>query len=114
MGPKTTKVYETRGERLASGQYAAGDKFPSERTLPEELGCLRYPHSSLAYCCRGAVRGEPFGAEPPAAVIFGSSGSGDDGCSVGAARMSSLNQRSRIRWYFVLTLGRSGLGLNHS
>ncbi|MEV8318873.1 NUDIX domain-containing protein [Streptomyces sp. NPDC059900] len=41
MGPKTTKVYETLRERLASGQYAAGDKFPSERVLSEELGIGR-------------------------------------------------------------------------
>ncbi|MEU1454090.1 NUDIX domain-containing protein [Streptomyces avermitilis] len=41
MGPKTTKVYETLRERLASAQYAAGDKFPSERTLTEELGIGR-------------------------------------------------------------------------
>ncbi|WP_416972417.1 NUDIX domain-containing protein [Streptomyces sp. 4F14] len=41
MGPKTTKVYETLRERLASGQYTAGDKFPSERTLSEELGIGR-------------------------------------------------------------------------
>lgn len=41
MGPKTTKVYETLRERLASGQYGAGDKFPSERALSEELGIGR-------------------------------------------------------------------------
>lgn len=41
MGPKTTKVYETLRERLASGQYEAGEKFPSERTLTEELGIGR-------------------------------------------------------------------------
>ncbi|MFF9361610.1 NUDIX domain-containing protein [Streptomyces griseoluteus] len=41
MGPKTTKVYETLRKRLASGQYAPGDKFPSERTLTEELGIGR-------------------------------------------------------------------------
>lgn len=37
MGPKTTKVYETLRERLAKGVYAPGEKFPSERTLTEEL-----------------------------------------------------------------------------
>ncbi|MBV2356686.1 NUDIX domain-containing protein [Streptomyces sp. J2-1] len=41
MGPKTTKVYETLRERLASGQYVPGDKFPSERSLTEELGIGR-------------------------------------------------------------------------
>src|SRR5689334_12607440 len=41
MGPKTTKVYETLRERLASGGYAPGTKFPSERTLTEELGIGR-------------------------------------------------------------------------
>ncbi|MFJ4005427.1 NUDIX domain-containing protein [Streptomyces sp. NPDC090023] len=41
MGPKTTKVYETLRERLALGQYAPGDKFPSERSLTEELGVGR-------------------------------------------------------------------------
>lgn len=41
MGPKTTKVYETIRDRLASGEYAPGDKFPSERTLVEELGIGR-------------------------------------------------------------------------
>ncbi|MDT0469656.1 NUDIX domain-containing protein [Streptomyces gibsoniae] len=37
MGPKTTKVYETLRERLANGTYTPGEKFPSERTLTEEL-----------------------------------------------------------------------------
>ncbi|MFD0209732.1 NUDIX domain-containing protein [Streptomyces hirsutus] len=41
MGPKTTKVYEKLRERLASGEYAPGDKFPSERRLTEELGIGR-------------------------------------------------------------------------
>ncbi|MFI8302582.1 NUDIX domain-containing protein [Streptomyces sp. NPDC085927] len=41
MGPKTAKVYETLHTRLASGEYAPGDKFPSERTLVEELGIGR-------------------------------------------------------------------------
>ncbi|MFJ6558586.1 NUDIX domain-containing protein [Streptomyces sp. NPDC091412] len=41
MGPKTTKVYETLRERLASGVYAPGDKIPSERALVEELGIGR-------------------------------------------------------------------------
>ncbi|MGA5709799.1 NUDIX domain-containing protein [Streptomyces cellulosae] len=41
MGPKTTKVYETLRERLASGQYVPGEKFPSERTLVEELNIGR-------------------------------------------------------------------------
>jgi 8-oxo-dGTP pyrophosphatase MutT (NUDIX family)/biotin operon repressor len=41
MGPKTTKVYETLRARLASGEYTPGDKFPSERTLTEELGIGR-------------------------------------------------------------------------
>ncbi|NEB95477.1 NUDIX domain-containing protein [Streptomyces bauhiniae] len=41
MGPKTTKVYETLRERLTSGQYAPGDRFPSERSLTEELGIGR-------------------------------------------------------------------------
>ncbi len=40
MGPKTTKVYETLRERLA-GEYAPGDKLPSERALVEELGIGR-------------------------------------------------------------------------
>ncbi|MCX4478710.1 NUDIX domain-containing protein [Streptomyces cellulosae] len=37
MGPKTTKVYETLRKRLAAGEYAPGDKLPSERMLVEEL-----------------------------------------------------------------------------
>ncbi|BDM66712.1 hypothetical protein HEK616_01990 [Streptomyces nigrescens] len=41
MGPKTAKVYETIRARLASGEYAPGDKMPSERTLVEELGIGR-------------------------------------------------------------------------
>lgn len=41
MGPKTAKVYETIRARLASGEYAPGDKMPSERTLSEELGIGR-------------------------------------------------------------------------
>ncbi|MGW2467750.1 NUDIX domain-containing protein [Streptomyces bauhiniae] len=41
MGPKTTRVYETLRQRLASGQYAAGERFPSERSLTEELGIGR-------------------------------------------------------------------------
>ncbi|MFH8477689.1 NUDIX domain-containing protein [Streptomyces sp. NPDC018055] len=41
MGPKTTKVYETLQKRLATGEYAPGDKLPSERTLVEELGIGR-------------------------------------------------------------------------
>ncbi|MFJ8332903.1 NUDIX domain-containing protein [Streptomyces sp. NPDC094437] len=41
MGPKTTEVYEKLHERLASGEYAPGDKFPSERMLAEELGIGR-------------------------------------------------------------------------
>jgi 8-oxo-dGTP pyrophosphatase MutT (NUDIX family) len=41
MGPKTTKVYETLRERLASGEYAAGTRIPSERSLVEELGIGR-------------------------------------------------------------------------
>ncbi|MFF7839489.1 NUDIX domain-containing protein [Streptomyces ossamyceticus] len=41
MGPKTAKVYETIRARLASGEYAPGDKMPSERTLAEELGIGR-------------------------------------------------------------------------
>ncbi|MEU9151638.1 NUDIX domain-containing protein [Streptomyces sp. NPDC048417] len=41
MGPKTTKVYETLRDRLTSGRYAPGGKFPSERTLTEELSIGR-------------------------------------------------------------------------
>jgi 8-oxo-dGTP pyrophosphatase MutT (NUDIX family) len=41
MGPKTAKVYETLRTRLASGEYAPGDKLPSERALVEELGIGR-------------------------------------------------------------------------
>ncbi|MFJ4831757.1 NUDIX domain-containing protein [Streptomyces sp. NPDC088747] len=41
MGPKTTKVYETLRDRLATGAYSPGDKFPSERALVEELGIGR-------------------------------------------------------------------------
>jgi DNA-binding FadR family transcriptional regulator len=41
MGPKTTKVYETLRARLAAGEYTPGSKFPSERTLVEELGIGR-------------------------------------------------------------------------
>ncbi|MFE1771189.1 GntR family transcriptional regulator [Streptomyces sp. NPDC059008] len=41
MGPKTAKVYETIRARLASGEYAPGDKMPSERTLVDELGIGR-------------------------------------------------------------------------
>ncbi|ARQ67510.1 NUDIX domain-containing protein [Streptomyces marincola] len=41
MGPKTTKVYKTLRARLASGDYAPGSKFPSERALAEELGIGR-------------------------------------------------------------------------
>ncbi|MFJ2178116.1 GntR family transcriptional regulator [Streptomyces sp. NPDC087851] len=41
MGPKTTKVYETIRDWLASGELAPGDKLPSERTLVERLGIGR-------------------------------------------------------------------------
>ncbi|MET7881813.1 NUDIX domain-containing protein [Streptomyces avermitilis] len=41
MGPKTTKVYETLTKRLATGEYAPGAKFPSERTLSDELSIGR-------------------------------------------------------------------------
>ncbi|MFD7920517.1 NUDIX domain-containing protein [Streptomyces sp. NPDC059740] len=41
MGPKTTKVYETLREWLATGRLAPGDKVPSERTLVEELSIGR-------------------------------------------------------------------------
>ncbi|GAB2328791.1 GntR family transcriptional regulator [Streptomyces variabilis] len=41
MGPKTTEVYERLRERLSTGEYAPGDKFPSERTLAQELGIGR-------------------------------------------------------------------------
>jgi 8-oxo-dGTP pyrophosphatase MutT (NUDIX family) len=41
MGPKTAKVYETLRARLASGEYAPGDKLPSERALVGELGIGR-------------------------------------------------------------------------
>ncbi|WP_329614468.1 GntR family transcriptional regulator [Streptomyces brevispora] len=41
MGPKTTKVYETLRKRLATDEYAPGDKLPSERALVEELGIGR-------------------------------------------------------------------------
>ncbi|MFJ8002408.1 GntR family transcriptional regulator [Streptomyces sp. NPDC096310] len=41
MGPKTTKVYETIREWLASGELAPGDKIPSERALVERLGIGR-------------------------------------------------------------------------
>lgn len=41
MGPKTTKAYQTICDRLASGKYAPGDKFPSERELVKELGIGR-------------------------------------------------------------------------
>jgi DNA-binding GntR family transcriptional regulator len=41
MGPKTTKVYETIRNRLASGEYPAGERIPSERALVEELGISR-------------------------------------------------------------------------
>lgn len=37
MGPKTTKVYETIRERVASGEYPAGERIPSERALVEQL-----------------------------------------------------------------------------
>lgn len=41
MGPKTAKVYEALRARLASDEYRAGDKLPSERMLVEELGIGR-------------------------------------------------------------------------
>ncbi|MGA5795072.1 NUDIX domain-containing protein [Streptomyces cellulosae] len=41
MGPKTTRVYETLRERLVTGEYAPGDKLPSERSLVDELGIGR-------------------------------------------------------------------------
>lgn len=41
MGPKTTKVYETLRGKLAAGEYAPGDKLPSERKLVDELGIGR-------------------------------------------------------------------------
>ncbi|MFH9329893.1 GntR family transcriptional regulator [Streptomyces althioticus] len=41
MGPKTAKVYETLREWLAAGEYAPGDKLPSERALVERLGIGR-------------------------------------------------------------------------
>ncbi|ARF63658.1 ADP-ribose pyrophosphatase [Streptomyces violaceoruber] len=41
MGPKTTKVYEKLRARLAAREYAPGDRFPSERTLVEELAIGR-------------------------------------------------------------------------
>ncbi|WP_405837786.1 NUDIX domain-containing protein [Streptomyces platensis] len=41
MGPKTAKVYETLRTMLTSGEYAPGDKLPSERTLVEQLGIGR-------------------------------------------------------------------------
>ncbi|MFH8764627.1 GntR family transcriptional regulator [Streptomyces althioticus] len=41
MGPKTTKVYQTLRARITAGEYAPGDKLPSERTLVEELGIGR-------------------------------------------------------------------------
>ncbi|MFC7896399.1 NUDIX domain-containing protein [Streptomyces sp. NPDC057381] len=41
MGPKTTKVYETLRARITSGEYAPGDKLPSERTLVDALGIGR-------------------------------------------------------------------------
>ncbi|WP_327157261.1 NUDIX domain-containing protein [Streptomyces tubercidicus] len=41
MGPKTAKVYETLRTLLASGEYAPGDKLPSERTLVDQLGIGR-------------------------------------------------------------------------
>lgn len=37
MGPKTAKVYDTLRERVVSGEYAPGDKLPSERALAEQL-----------------------------------------------------------------------------
>ncbi|MGW1332897.1 NUDIX domain-containing protein [Streptomyces rubiginosohelvolus] len=37
MGPKTTRVYQAIRGKLASGEYAPGDKIPSERKLTEEL-----------------------------------------------------------------------------
>ncbi|MFD3628475.1 NUDIX domain-containing protein [Streptomyces sp. NPDC058698] len=41
MGPKTTKVYQTLLTRITAGEYAPGDKLPSERTLVEELSIGR-------------------------------------------------------------------------
>ncbi|MEW2312248.1 NUDIX domain-containing protein [Streptomyces sp. NPDC006864] len=41
MGPKTTRVYEALRARLVAGDYAPGDRFPSERTLAEELSIGR-------------------------------------------------------------------------
>ncbi|MFZ4178433.1 GntR family transcriptional regulator [Streptomyces griseoincarnatus] len=41
MGPKTAKVYETLREWLVAGEYAPGDKLPSERALVERLGIGR-------------------------------------------------------------------------
>ncbi|MFC5719874.1 NUDIX domain-containing protein [Streptomyces gamaensis] len=41
MGPKSTKVYNTIRARVASGEFAPGDKLPSERALSEELGIGR-------------------------------------------------------------------------
>lgn len=41
MGPKTTKVYETIREWLASGELEPGEKLPSERALVEQLGIGR-------------------------------------------------------------------------
>jgi 8-oxo-dGTP pyrophosphatase MutT (NUDIX family) len=41
MGPKTAKVYETILRWVADGEYAPGDKLPSERKLVERLGIGR-------------------------------------------------------------------------
>ncbi|WP_455681843.1 GntR family transcriptional regulator [Streptomyces smyrnaeus] len=41
MAPKTTKVYDKVGARLAIGKHAPSGKLLSERTLVEELGIGR-------------------------------------------------------------------------
>ncbi|MDI3423639.1 NUDIX domain-containing protein [Streptomyces luteolus] len=38
MGPNSTTAYETILARIASGEYAPGEKIPSERTLEDDPG----------------------------------------------------------------------------
>ncbi|SDK98143.1 NUDIX domain-containing protein [Streptomyces indicus] len=41
MGPKSALAYRTIRERVASGEYKAGEKIPSERKLETDLGIGR-------------------------------------------------------------------------
>lgn len=98
MGPKTAKVYETLRERLTAGEYAAGDKLPSERALVEELGigrtALRQVLARLVTEGALEVRGRSSYRVPGAVSVGRPEGGNRGGSTVSAISTTTVGSSS--------------------